>query len=195
MTDSTPFTLSRRTRETDIKLSLKLDGEGKIDIKTGIGFFDHMLTTLALWAGWDLALTCRGDLDVDTHHTVEDVALALGQALAETLAARGFLARVGSGIIPMDEALSRAVVDISGRPFCVYNANLTVERVGQFETITTGHFFRSLATAAKLTLHIENLYGDDPHHQIESMFKALGSALAQAQTPRTGGILSTKGTL
>jgi len=195
MPKATPINVIRKTNETEVNLTLNLEGDGSSEVETGIGFFDHMLTTLALWAGWDLSLSCKGDLDVGTHHTVEDVALTLGQALSQALEARGPVARVGSSLVPLDEALSRAVVDISGRPFCVYSANLTVERVGQFETITTGHFFRSLATAAKLTLHIENLYGNDPHHQIESMFKALGAALSLAQTPRTGGLLSTKGTL
>ena len=195
MPKATPVNVIRKTKETEVNLTLNLDGGGSSEVETGIGFFDHMLTTLALWSGWDLSLSCKGDLDVGTHHTVEDVALALGQALSQALEARGPVARVGSSLVPLDEALSRAVVDLSGRPFCVYSANLTVERVGQFETVTTGHFFRSLATAAKLTLHIENLYGNDPHHQIESMFKALGAALSRAQAPRTGGLLSTKGTL
>ncbi len=195
MPNATPIHVIRKTNETEVNLTLNLEGDGSSEVETGIGFFDHMLTTLALWAGWNLSLSCKGDLDVGTHHTVEDVALALGQALSQALEARGPVARVGSSLVPLDEALSRAVVDLSGRPFCVYDANLNVERVGQFETITTGHFFRSLATAAKLTLHIENLYGKDPHHQIESMFKALGAALSLAQTPRTGGLLSTKGTL
>ena len=195
MPEATPVNVMRKTNETEVNLTLNLDGDGSSDIETGIGFFDHMLTTLALWAGWTLSLSCKGDLEVDTHHTVEDVALALGQALSQALAARGPVARVGSSMVTLDEALSRAVVDLSGRPFCVYSANFAVERVGQFETVATGHFFRSLATAAKLTLHIENLYGQDPHHQIESMFKALGAALLPAQAPRAGGLLSTKGTL
>ena len=195
MPKATPINVIRKTNETEVNLTLNLEGDGSSEIETGIGFFDHMLTTLALWAGWNLSLSCKGDLDVGTHHTVEDVALTLGQALSQALEARGPVARVGSSLVPLDEALSRAVVDLSGRPFCVYSAKLTVERVGQFETVTTGHFFRSLATAAKLTLHIENLCGNDPHHQIESMFKAFGAALLLAQTPRTGGLLSTKGTL
>ena len=195
MPKTTPINVIRKTNETEVNLTLHLEGGGSSEIETGIGFFDHMLTTLALWAGWNLSLRCKGDLDVDTHHTVEDVALALGQALSQALEARGPVARVGSSLVPLDEALSRAVVDISGRPFCVYSANITVERVGQFETINTGHFFRSLAMAAKLTVHIENLYGNDPHHQLESMFKALGVALSMAQAPRRGGVLSTKGTL
>jgi imidazoleglycerol-phosphate dehydratase len=195
MTKAKPINIVRKTRETEVNLTLELEGDGSSEIETGIGFFDHMLSTLALWAGWDLSLTAAGDLDIDNHHTVEDVALTLGQALAQALEARGPVARVGSSTIPMDEALSRAVVDLSGRPFCVYKASLAVERMGSFETITTGHFFRSFATTAQLTLHVENLYGEDPHHQVESMFKAVGAALAQAQTPRAGEVLSTKGSL
>ncbi len=191
----------RTTKETDIEIQLRLDGERKIQVDTGIGFFDHMLTSLAFWAGWDMTLTCKGDLEVDTHHTVEDVALALGQAFAQARVAgpagddANDVERFGSAWVPLDEALSHVVVDLSGRPYWVFDAQLGVERVGTFETAMTGHFFRSFATEARLTLHVRSLYGENAHHIIETLFKGLGLALRQALIPRKGGVASTKGVL
>ena len=187
--------LQRTTNETKINVRLTVAGNRKVKIETGIGFFDHMLHTLAFWAGWDLELSCQGDLETGSHHTVEDVALTLGKAFAEAREASGQLERFGSALIPLDEALSQVAVDLSGRPYWVFDAGFTVERVGTFETTMTGHFFRSFASAACINLHVRSLYGEDAHHIIESMFKGLGIALRQALTPRAGGVASTKGAL
>ncbi len=195
MTSRKPIEIKRKTNETDIRLKLLLSGERKVQVETGVGFFDHLLQTLAFWAGWDLELSCTGDLHVDTHHTVEDIALALGQAFARAREDGGDIERFGTAWVPMDEALSQVVVDLSGRPCCVFNADIEVERVGTFETIMTGHFFRSFVAEARITLHVRMLYGTDPHHIIESMFKGLGLALRQALVPNQGGVASTKGTI
>jgi len=193
MTSCQPIEIKRKTSETDIRLKLLLNGERKVQVETGIGFFDHMLQTAAFWAGWDLELSCRGDLHVDTHHTVEDVALALGQAFARAREGTGEIERFGSVLVPLDESLSQVVVDLSGRPYCVFDAAFDVERVGSFETAMTGHFFRSFATEARMTLHVRCLHGENAHHIIETMFKGLGLALRQAMLYRTGGVASTKG--
>ena len=195
MTTREKVKIKRTTKETDIAVQLRLDGERKIQVDTGIGFFDHMLTSLAFWAGWDMTLTCKGDLEVDTHHTVEDVALALGQAFAQARKDADEVERFGSAWVPLDEALSQVVVDLSGRPYWVFEAQFSAERIGAFETAMTGHFFRSFATEARLTLHVRNIYGENAHHIIESLFKGLGLALRQALRPRTGGVASTKGVL
>ncbi|UCH63752.1 MAG: imidazoleglycerol-phosphate dehydratase HisB [Fidelibacterota bacterium] len=195
MTSPKPIEIKRKTNETDIRLKLLLCGERKVQVETGIGFFDHLLQTLAFWAGWDLELSCTGDLRVDTHHTVEDVALALGQAFTKAREDAGNIERFGIAWMPMGETLSQVVVDLSGRPLCVFKADIGAERVGTFETVMTGHFFRSFAAESKVTLHVRTLYGEDPHHIIESMFKGLGLALRQALTPGTGGVASTKGAL
>jgi len=204
MTSPQPIEIKHKTNETDIRLKLLLDGERKVQMETGIGFFDHLLQPLAFWAGWDLELSCKGDLHVDTHHTVEDVALALGQAFARAREDdAGDIERFGTAWVPMDEALSQVVVDLSDRPCCVFKADIGIERVGTFETVMTGHFFRSFAAEARITLHVRTLYGEDPHHIIESMFKGLGLALrqalrqssGQALTPGPGGVASTKGAL
>ena len=195
MTSRQPIEIKRKTNETDIRLKLLLNGEGKVQVETGIGFFDHLLQTLAFWAGWDLELSCKGDLHVDTHHTVEDVALALGQALTRAREDAGDIKRFGTAWVPMNDVLSQVVVDLSDRPCCVFNADIEVERVGTFETVMTGHFFRSFVAEARITLHVRTLYGTDPHHIIESMFKGLGLALREALTPGVGGVASTKGAL
>lgn len=187
--------IKRTTKETEVELQLRLDGERNIQVDTGIGFFDHMLTSLAFWAGWDMTLTCKGDLEVGSHHTVEDVALSLGQAFAQAREDAGEIERIGSVFVPLDEALSQVVVDLSGRPYWIFDARLDMERVGTFETAMTGHFFRSFATEARINLHVRNLYGEYAHHIIETMFKGLGLALRQALTPRKGGVASTKGVL
>ncbi len=195
MTNRPPIEIKRQTNETEIHLKLLLSGERKIHVETGIGFLDHMLQTLAFWAGWNLELTCRGDLHVDTHHTVEDVALALGQAFAQARESTAEIERFGSALVPLDEALCQVVVDLSGRPYCVFDASFNVERVGAFETALTGHFFRSFATEARINLHLRRLYGESAHHIIEALFKATGLALRQALAPRPGGVASTKGML
>jgi imidazoleglycerol-phosphate dehydratase len=195
MTRQKPVELQRKTGETDIRLRLLLDGTRSIQVETGIGFFDHMLISLAFWAGWDLEIACQGDLQVDTHHTIEDMGLVLGEAFGRVLGDSGEIERFGSALVPLDEALSQVVVDLSGRPFCVFEAVLNSERVGTFETAMTGHFFRSFATGARVTLHVHSCYGENDHHMIESMFKGLGLALRQAAAARAGGVASTKGSI
>ncbi|MCK4577449.1 MAG: imidazoleglycerol-phosphate dehydratase HisB [Candidatus Marinimicrobia bacterium] len=191
--DNYAVTLNRKTSETDISITLKVAGNRQINVNTGIGFFDHMLTSLAFWAGWDLDLNCTGDLEVDTHHTVEDVGLVLGQAFGKVALGRAEIERFGAAFVPLDEALCRVIVDLSGRPYSVFRAEFNVERVGVFETAMTGHFFRSFAQEARLNLHAGCLYGENAHHIIESLFKALGLALRAALRERTGGVASTKG--
>lgn len=193
MTKAQPIEIQRTTKETNITLELRLEGERTIQVDTGIGFFDHMLETLAFWSGWDLKLVCEGDLNVDAHHTVEDVALCLGQAFGQAREGRDEIERFGWALVPLDEALSQVAVDLSGRPSMVFQAEFGVERVGSFETGLTGHFFRSFATEARLTLHIRSLNGRDAHHIIETMFKGLALSLRQALTSRPGGVASTKG--
>ncbi|MFC1747161.1 imidazoleglycerol-phosphate dehydratase HisB [Candidatus Neomarinimicrobiota bacterium] len=195
MADEKAVTIKRKTRETEVTVRLVLEGMRHIQVDTGIGFYDHMLITLAFWAGWDLDVTCKGDLQVDTHHSVEDVALALGQAFSQAREDIGEIERFGWSLVPLDEALTQVSVDLSGRPFWVVDARLQTERVGTFETAMTGHFFRSFATEARMTLHVRNMYGGNDHHIIETMFKGLGMALRQALLPRKGGVGSTKGML
>lgn len=188
--------LTRRTRETDIAVELVLDGAGVARVDTGLGFFDHMLTALALHGGLDLILTCRGDLQVDDHHTVEDCALALGEALDGALGDRAGLARFGWAIVPLDEALSRAVVDLATRPFAAIDLGLVRERLGGVACENLDHFLASFATAGRFCLHVDVLKGRNDHHRAESAFKALALALRQA-VARTGAesAPSTKGVL
>lgn len=186
-------TIERQTKETSINLFLNLDG-GEVQIASGIGFFDHMLTALAVHAGWGLVLNCDGDTWVDGHHSVEDVGIALGQALSEAMD-KSAINRYGMVMIPMDEALCRAVVDVSGRPFLVYNAPVKAPMIGDYDSELTEEFFRALAMNAGITLHIEALYGNNAHHIVEGVFKAVAHALKDALTLREGGVLSTKGVL
>lgn len=188
--------LTRTTSETDISLTLALDGTGKAEIATGIGFLDHLLTALAFHAGFDLDLTCRGDLRVDDHHTAEDCALAIGSALDKALADRRGIARFGSAYAPLDESLSRAVVDFSGRPCAVVELGLSRPMIGTLACENIGHVIHSLATAARATVHVDVIRGINDHHRAESAFKALALALRQA-CARDGSqdIPSTKGTL
>ncbi len=187
--------IDRKTKETDISLFLSLDG-GEVEVSTGIGFFDHMLTALAVHAGFGLRVRCDGDLAVDGHHTVEDVGICLGQAFAQAMEDKAGITRYGTAFIPMDEALGFAAVDISGRPFLVYDAALPQERVGEFDSCLTLEFMRSFAYNARITLHVRAQYGENSHHMIEAMFKAVAHALKQAVS-RTGDdqLLSTKGAL
>lgn len=185
---------SRQTKETDIAMSLNLAGNGHVHVETGIGFFDHMLTALAFHADWDLTLTCQGDLHVDSHHTVEDVGIVLGQCLAEALADKSGIARYGCAHIPMDEALARCVLDVSGRPFLVFEASFAAPMVGHLDTELVQEFFRAFAMHSGITLHISLLYGTNAHHGIEAIFKAVAHALSEALQPRIG-LLSTKGSL
>jgi imidazoleglycerol-phosphate dehydratase len=188
--------VSRETLETRITLELALDGSGRADVKTGIGFFDHMLTALAKHARFDLTLKCAGDLEVDDHHTVEDCALALGQALDQALAERRGIARFGSAFAPLDEALARAVVDFSGRPCAVVELGLEREALGQLSCENIPHFFASLATTGRMALHVDVLRGANDHHRAEAAFKATALALREAvridgpdQVPSTKGVL------
>ena len=186
--------IKRKTFETDISVELRLDESGaKID--TGIGFFDHMLNSLAKHSGFYMDISCKGDLVVDGHHTVEDVGIALGKAFAEALGDRSGIARYGSFVIPMDEALCRCALDISGRPFLVFNADMPQERCGEFDTCLAVEFFRAFAFNAGITLHLACEYGDNAHHIIEALFKALAHSLRIACAQTGGGTLSTKGVL
>ncbi len=186
-------TITRKTGETCVTVSLNLDG-GSVSSDTGIGFFDHMLEAFALHAGFGLTVTAQGDLDVDGHHTVEDTGIVLGQALAKALSDKSGIARYGSFFIPMDEALSFCAVDVGGRPYLAFDAVFPQERVGAFETCLTPEFFRALAIHAGLTLHLRILRGENSHHMIEALFKAAGHAL-KAAVASAQGILSTKGVL
>ncbi len=186
--------LTRKTKETQIDLRLCLDG-GEISVNTGIGFFDHMLTALAFYAGFGLELTVRGDLNVDGHHTVEDTGIVLGQALSQALGDKAGITRFSSVYVPMDEALARTVLDISGRPFLVFEAPMPQERIGDFDSCLTEEFMRALAVNAGLTLHQHALYGKNAHHITEALFKSLGLALKEAVAVRGTGVTSTKGVL
>lgn len=187
--------LSRKTKETNIQLSLNIHGQKQIQVETGIGFFDHMLTSLAFWAGWDLNLNCQGDIEVDTHHTVEDVGLSLGNAFYKEWSQNTNIVRIAYAFCPLDEALTRVVVDVCNRPFSTFDSEFNVEKVGEFETSMTGHFFRSFAQEARITQHIRVLHGENAHHIIETMFKGLGLALHRACKLTDDGTQSTKGIL
>ena len=189
--------VTRTTTETDISLTLDLDGKGAADVVTGIGFLDHMLTLLAHHGGFDLTVRADGDLDVDGHHTVEDIGLALGQALREALGEKRGIRRYGSFLLPMDEALAMVALDLSGRPYFAHDLQLSGVRIGEFDAGLTPHFFRSLGTQCGMTLHIRLLAGSDAHHIVEAVFKAFARALAQAceRHGRDDAVPSTKGTL
>lgn len=175
--------LTRTTKETAVTVELGLDGRGRSRIASGIAFLDHLLDGLARHARFDLVLECRGDLAVDDHHTAEDCALALGQALDLALGERRGIARFGSALVPLDEALARVAVDLSGRPFATVDLGLRRERLGALGTENVVHFLRSFATAARLTLHADLLRGENDHHRAEAAFKALALALRQAVAP------------
>lgn len=189
--------IARKTNETDVSLTFFMDGRGVSNITTGIGFLDHMLTLFARHGMFDLDLNASGDLDVDSHHTVEDIGIVLGHAIKEALGDKKSISRYGTSFVPMDEALAMASLDISGRPFLVFNAEFSNDRVGEMDTELFEEFFRALAFNAGITLHIKVLNGSNNHHIIEAAFKALGRALAEAVTidERIEGVLSTKGVL
>ncbi len=186
--------LSRKTRETDITASLNLDG-GNCKISTGIGFFDHMLNSFAVHGGFGLTLTAKGDLEVDGHHTVEDTGIVLGQLFAKALGDKSGIARYGSFYIPMDEALAFCVVDVSGRPFLVFDDPFENQVIGDFDACLVNEFLRAFAFNAGITLHVKLLYGQNAHHMAEAVFKALGHALKTACAVTDGDVLSTKGVL
>lgn len=191
-------TVTRNTRETEISVTVDLDGTGRYRVSTGIGFLDHMLEQLSRHSLIDLDVTVRGDLHVDQHHTTEDSALAIGEAVSRALGDRAGITRYGHGYAPMDETLTRCALDISGRPHFVWKSGFSQPRLGEWDTELISHWFGSFAQTAGITLHIETLYGENNHHIAESCFKALARALGQAVAidPRkAGAIPSTKGTL
>lgn len=187
-------TICRETKETQIALHLNLEG-GERKIETGIGFFDHMLNSFAVHSGFGLILKCTGDLEVDGHHTVEDVGIVLGQALARILGDRAGIARFGSAYVPMDEALGFCALDISGRPYLVFGAPMPQPMCGQYDTCLTVEFMRAFATHAGITLHLKSMYGDNAHHITEALYKALARALKEAVRETGGEVLSAKGVL
>jgi imidazoleglycerol-phosphate dehydratase len=188
----------RTTRETDLLVRVDLDGRGTASVRTGIGFFDHMLDALARHALMDLVVEGTGDLHVDGHHTVEDTGIALGQAIEQALGDRAGIRRYGDALVPLDEALVRAVVDVSGRPYLSYNIEIAKwQMLGDFDVFLTPEFFRALVLNAGLTVHLDLVRGDNPHHIVEAAFKAFARALDAATTPdpRVTGVPSTKGVL
>jgi imidazoleglycerol-phosphate dehydratase len=189
--------VERKTRETDIRLALDLDGEGRSKIATGIGFLDHMLTSFATHGRFDLDVRCKGDLHVDAHHSVEDVGIALGQALFKALGDKKGIVRFGHAYCPLDEALSRCVIDLSGRPFLVFDVTFKAQRVGDLATELFEDFFWALADHGRLNIHLDALRGRNAHHIAETLFKSSARALsmAVARDPRVKGVPSTKGTL
>jgi imidazoleglycerol-phosphate dehydratase len=190
--------VERVTRETKVSIELELDGSGITDVATGVPFFDHMLAQLGKHALLDLTVRTQGDIEIDAHHTVEDTALALGQALAEALGDKAGISRFGDALVPMDETLARAAVDLSGRPYAVHSEpDGMAPLIGTYDTTLTRHFFESLAMSAGICIHLTVLAGRNPHHIVEAQFKAFARALraAAAPDPRAPGIPSTKGVL
>ncbi|WP_033074680.1 imidazoleglycerol-phosphate dehydratase HisB [Sphingopyxis sp. MWB1] len=191
-------TVQRTTKETDISITVNLDGTGNYVVSTGIGFLDHMVEQLSRHSLIDISMQVKGDLHIDQHHTVEDSALALGEAMAKALGDKRGIARYGEAHAPMDETLTRCILDISGRPHCVWKSGFSQPRLGEMDTELFSHWFQSFSQTAGITLHIETLYGENNHHIAESMYKALARALRQAVEidPRKGdSIPSTKGVL
>ena len=188
--------ITRKTKETDIRIKLNIDGSGTPEIDTGIGFFDHMLTALCVHGGFDMEISCKGDLNVDGHHSVEDVGISLGKAFGEALGDKSGITRYGSAFIPMDEALGFCALDISARPFLVFNAEFTNEKIGDYDSCLTEEFMRAFAFNAGITLHLKSEYGKNDHHITEALFKALAYALRTAvKKNESGKAVSTKGTL
>ena len=190
-------TIDQATKETRVRVVLNLDGSGQRKIKTGIGYLDHMLEQLAFHGLLDLEIECKGDLHVDTHHTVEDVGLALGKAIDQALGERGGIRRYGHAYIPMDETLARVVLDFSGRPEFHYQGSFSHDKIGELETQMVWHFFKSVALTSRMTLHMALLYGENDHHKAEALFKGLARAMSDsvAVDPRRAGVSSTKGKL
>jgi imidazoleglycerol-phosphate dehydratase len=198
MSENRTATIHRKTNETDVQLSLNLDGTGQCAVSTSVGFLDHLLRHIAVHGLFDLDLKATGDLDIDAHHTVEDVAIVLGQAFDQALGDRQGIVRMGSAAVPMDEALARVAIDLSGRPYAVVAAEWHTPSIGSLPTTLIPHFLESFAFNARLNLHARVDYGRDDHHQAEALFKALGRALDAAtmvEARRAGAIPSTKGTL
>jgi imidazoleglycerol-phosphate dehydratase len=190
-------TVSRTTRETDVSVSLNLDGTGKGNIQTGVQFLDHMLTLFAHHGLFDLEIACKGDLGVDGHHSVEDIGICLGEAFTKALGDKSGITRFAHAYFPMDESLARVAVDLSGRPFIVYRVDVSASRVGELDAELVEEFWRALAMHGRINLHIELLYGKNAHHIFEAVFKAAARALSQAVRidVRVDGVPSTKGSL
>jgi len=190
-------TINRKTKETDISLELNIDGKGDYNIKTGVGFFDHMLESFARHGLFDLNVKCEGDLIVDCHHTIEDIGIVLGQAIKNAIGDKKQIVRYGSTILPMDESLVLVSIDLSGRPYLVFDYEFDVERVGYFDTEMVREFFYAISYSAGMNLHIKVLEGGNAHHVIEAIFKAFAKSLdyATIKDPRIADILSTKGDL
>ncbi|GAA0180803.1 imidazoleglycerol-phosphate dehydratase HisB [Clostridium sediminicola] len=189
--------ISRKTGETDINVNVSLDGTGNYNIDTGIGFFDHMLNLMTKHGLMDIEIKANGDLEVDSHHTIEDVGIALGACIKEALGDKSGIKRYGTSYVPMDETLALVSLDISGRPFLVFDAEFTNDRVGTMDTEMVEEFLRALAFNAGITLHVKIIHGKNNHHKIEGIFKALGRALREAveKDSRIKGVMSTKGSL
>jgi imidazoleglycerol-phosphate dehydratase len=187
--------IERNTKETKIKSSILIDGSGIADIDTGIGFLDHMLTALAVHADFDLKLKCKGDLNVDGHHTVEDVGIVIGKSLAEALGDKVGIARYGNFTVPMDESLAICALDISGRAYLIFNAEFLKEKVGDLETDLVEEFFRAVAFNAGITLHINAPYGENDHHKAEAIFKSFAHSIKAAVKIDSDKVLSSKGVL
>ena len=186
---------TRTTKETTISLKVNIEGNKQIAIETGIPFFDHMLTLMAFHAGWDLTLNAKGDIAVDDHHTVEDVGILLGQALKEAMQDYQGINRYASLFLPMDESLTRVVLDVSNRPYLVFKADFKQDKIGNFSTENVWEFFKALVQEARITLHIELLYGHNDNHKIESIFKGVGGGLKEATRITSSDVPSTKGLL
>lgn len=198
MTTARSASVQRDTQETQIRLELDLDGSGRAELDTGLPFFEHMLTQIARHGLIDITLTAKGDLEVDAHHTVEDVGIVIGQAVARAVGDKRGICRYGHAYVPLDEALSRAVIDFSGRPGLEYRVDYTRARIGDFDVDLLREFFQGFVNHAQVTLHLDNLRGDNAHHQAETLFKAFGRALRMAAAPdprMAGQIPSTKGSL
>ncbi|NMW20710.1 MAG: imidazoleglycerol-phosphate dehydratase HisB [Chlorobiaceae bacterium] len=196
--ENTPFrtaTVTRTTKETEIRVTLSLDGRGISSVNTGVVFFDHMLTNFSRHSGLDLSIECKGDLDVDDHHTIEDIAIVLGKAITDALGDKQGIQRYGWSIIPMDEALARCALDLGGRSYCVFNAEFNRPVIQGFSTEMVKHFFVSLAESMKANIHLSILEGENTHHKIEALFKSFAYALKAAVAVTGSGIPSTKGKL
>ncbi len=197
MNNTRVSTINRVTKETDINLTLSLDGSGKANISTGVGFFDHMLDGFARHGLFDLDLEAKGDLCVDCHHTIEDVGIVLGTAIKDALGDKAGIKRYGSMLLPMDETLVMCAIDLSGRPYFVFDAEFACDKVGDMDTEMVREFFYAISYAAGMNLHMKVMYGTNNHHMIEGLFKAFAKALDQASMndERIQGVLSTKGTI
>ena len=189
--------VARTTKESDVLVRLELDGSGSADVSTGVPFFDHMMTQIGKHAGFDLTVATTGDIEVDSHHTVEDTSLAFGAALRQALGDKAGIRRFGDALVPLDEALAEAVVDLSGRPYVVHDEPAMAPLIGSYDTSLTRHVWESISATGQICLHVRCLYGRNPHHMVEAQFKAVARALRTAVEldPRVVGIPSTKGAL